>query len=129
MDLSNRLLTLEINESDLYEIFLHEITKEEMKGENKKILVCVKSGIKIKFDFDDFVKGRFKKKTFVKEKNGREVGDDILKIVVGAKMFSEIEFYDEIFERVRLMRSWLWENMSVAKVGDLRGTPGSQDGE
>lgn len=126
MDLNNRLITLEMDSSNLYEIFLHEIMKKVDDGKNKEILSAVKYGIKHQFNFEDFIKNRFKKKTYVRLKNGKEVGSDIAKIKVNGKEIPENEFEDEIYERTRLMRGWIWENMTIEKIGDWRE---SKDGE
>lgn len=122
------MITLEMDSFDLYEIFLHEIMKKNGEGHNAEILKKVKMGISLDFNFEDYMKNRYKRKTFVKVKGGKEVGDDIIKIRIDGKEVTEIQFEDEILERVRLMRGWLWENMSVEKIGDLRGM-GGNDGE
>lgn len=122
MDLNNRMITLEMDSFSLYEIFLHEIMKKEKEGNNQAILKSVKYGINLKFNFEDFMKNRFKKKVYVKLKAGKEVGDDIEKIKINGTEVLEKDFDDEILQRVRLMRGWIWENMTIEKIGDWRET-------
>lgn len=121
MDLNNRIIILGMEIEDLYEIFIHEISKKIEEGKNKKILELAKHGDKIKFDFENIIKQRYTRKTFVKVKNGKECGEDIKKIVIENKQFLEKDFEDEIFSRKRLMTSWIIENMAVEKIGDIRG--------
>ena len=128
MDLNSRLLTLQMDVSEIFEIFLHEINKKIDERKNKEILSKVMSGIKLKFDLENFIKERFEKRTYVKSKNGREIGGSIYKIKIENNEFIKEQFDDEVLKRVRLMRSWLWENMSTQKVGDLRTMEG-QDGQ
>lgn len=128
MDLNNKLLTLDINSSQLYEIFLFEIQEKIDEGHNKEVLKKVKEGISLEFPFEDLVKDRWDKKTYVKTKNGKEIGEDIVKIKIANKEIPEKEFEDELTQRVRLMRGWLWKNMSVEKVGELR-SPGGESEE
>lgn len=124
MDLSNRMLTLEMSIGDLYEIFLHEIKRKIAQGDNKEknelVLGEIQKGNEIRFDFDEFVKERYKRKKYVKSKNGKEVGGDIIKIKIEGKEIPEKEFEDEILRRARLMRGWIWENMTIEKVGETR---------
>lgn len=120
MDLNDRMLTLEMDHFNLYEIFLHEISKKIKEGNNKAIFDQVKNGVEIRFDFEDVMKERFKRKVFIKLKNGKEVGEDIVKIIIGKREILEIDFDDEMLDRARLMRGWLWENMIIEKIGDWR---------
>lgn len=128
MDISGRLMTLEMEVNDLYEIFLHEILKKLREGNNREILKEVKEGVKLKFSFEDIIKDRFTEKVFAKTKNGREVGGDIVKIKIGKEMLLKKDFEDEMLERTRLIRSWMWENMTTEKVGKFRGED-EDDGE
>lgn len=123
-------MTLEIDERDLYEIFLFEILKKIEAGKNGEVLNRVQKGVSVEFDFEDFVKERFKRKVFVKRRNGREIGKDIIKVIIRDRQILIEDFQDEVTKRVRLMRGWLWENLTVEKVGDWRKMiGGGQDGE
>lgn len=122
MDLGNRLITLDMEISELYEIFLHETLK---KGEND-LLNKVRNGIDLKFNIENWIKGRYIEKTFRKIIKGKEVGEDIQKVFIDKKEFEKVSFEDEIIKRARAMRSWLWENMTLEKPGEVGG---SDDGK
>lgn len=127
MDLNNRLITLEMENNALYEIFLHEINKKIGEKNNSKILTSVRKGMKVDFSFEDFIKERFTRQVYKKVVKGKEVGEDIPKIKISGKEILEKDFEDEILERVRLMRGWIWENMAVEKIGELRGSGGEDE--
>lgn len=132
MDLSSRVVTMQMDVSEIYEIWLHEIKKKSEVADNVKIAEQVLKGINLKFNMETYIKGRYKEKVYSKIKQGREIGEPIVRIKIGNQEFLKDDFDDEIIMRVRVMRSWLWENMSNQKVGELRAmalSPGGNNGD
>lgn len=120
MDINTYKMIKEMREIDQYEFFLmaikkaiHQAKDDKERKNFEEVLRNIRFGNKIKFDIEEVWKERYKKVVMIKQRKGREVGDDIPKIIISGNKLDQKLFEDEFIERMRNVALWVSENIKV----------------
>lgn len=125
MDLATYEFITRFSDEEKYRLFSIQIKKkiaEDGGEEEKKLYEKVRYGFEVKFDFEEILKKRVKRKIFRKVINGKEVGEEMTKIKLGdSEWLDENDFLTEYLKRIETIMIWLSENTEVDKPGEILG--------
>lgn len=103
----------------LWELYRSEISGN-LTESNKKALSIVKVGKSLSFDIGSYIRGEWREESITVRNKKTNKCRIATVIVIEGKSYDKFAFYDEINDRLDIMRNWLKENWANTGLGTIR---------